>query len=289
MLNEKNKKLEIVISPEIEKLENEINELKKALCDLHLEYHFLIFTVCPKIEARYLTTIGVLEHAVFKKECKYYRLIRKYEKIQAKKNIQEKYNLDEIEKELDEEFAEYLEKIREQKEKMDRASDLIDAPVLTEEETIRIKKIYKKIVRELHPDLNPNASDEEVELLQKAIVAYKNGDLEQMEIFEVLVDEIKMKKEKDESLNSKRKEKNYIETLKLNIEKIETAKTKLEEKIEHIKNTYPYKLKHILEDDKARKDIIQKLKKKLETYEEYIELMTEKIREQTRDYNVKFN
>lgn len=90
---------------------------------------------------------------------------------------------------------------------MDRASDLIDAPVLTEEETIRIKKIYKKIVRELHPDLNPNASDEEVELLQKAIVAYKNGDLEQMEIFEVLVDEIKMKKEKDESLNSKRKEK----------------------------------------------------------------------------------
>lgn len=74
--------------------------------------------------------------------------------IQAKKNRQEKVVLSAIEETLKTEFAEYQKRFNEQIEKMNKALERSKCKVLTDEENRELKKIYRKIVKELHPDLN---------------------------------------------------------------------------------------------------------------------------------------
>lgn len=47
--------------------------------------------------------------------------------------------------------------------------------LLSEEDIILLKKLYRKIVRILHTDLNPDISDREKELFYNAIESYRLG------------------------------------------------------------------------------------------------------------------
>lgn len=47
-------------------------------------------------------------------------------------------------------------------------------------EAAELKRLYHIIVKRLHPDLNPDTSDDEKELFAQAQSAYKNGDIDLM-------------------------------------------------------------------------------------------------------------
>ena len=53
-----------------------------------------------------------------------------------------------------------------------------------------LKKLYHRIVKALHPDLNPNLTQAQLNLFNNAVNAYESGDLNTLSIISVMVSEL---------------------------------------------------------------------------------------------------
>lgn len=91
----------------------------------------------------------------YKAWCMSRRLQRKIELLRAKKNRRRTILLSEIKGILDGKFLKYQEKHDKQSDKINEALEGVRAPVLPEEENRELKRLCRKIMRVLHPDLNP--------------------------------------------------------------------------------------------------------------------------------------
>ena len=111
MNKDSDKKGKIIVMPQFDELKREVEKLRVELSMLVLEKDTLIFVECKNIEMAYMVNLGHLEVKAFELECKYLRLRRKIELIQAKLNRQEKVDLKNIEDTLEREFIEYEEKL----------------------------------------------------------------------------------------------------------------------------------------------------------------------------------
>ena len=236
--NEKNKESNIIIFPQYKELKDEVDRLKIELSMILLEQDELQFVICKNIEAEYMLKLGALEYKVYEAQCTALRYKRKIELIQMKKNRQEKIDINNIETILDEEFRLYELKLQEHINKMNDAINRDKAEVLSEEENVELKKMYRIIIKKLHPDINPDISESQKRLLDNAIEAYKSGDLKTLRIiYEMIGDGII---EEDiyvmDKLIKKREE------LKCHIKSIQ-------ENIKKIKSEYPYNVKDIISDD----------------------------------------
>lgn len=172
----------VIVFPDFEKLKNEVERMRNELSMLLLERDELQFVICKNIETEYMLKLGSIEYRAYEAQCLSLRLKRKIELIQVKKNRQEKVIISAIEETLDIEFAEYQKRLDEQINKMNDALKRSKAEVLTDEGNKELKKLYHKIVKALHPDINPDVSQAQVQLFDNAVSAYKNGDLNTLRI-----------------------------------------------------------------------------------------------------------
>lgn len=245
---------------------DKILELRKSLEELIFERDHLKFVVCKNLKTNYLLEFGVLENSLYRAYCVYLRLRRKKELIQAKLNRQEEVGMEEIEKQLDDEFGEYEEMLNQKIYDLAIAFKQAEADFLTDEDSKLIKKLYMGIVKRIHPDINPSISEDQQDLFYKATEAYENGDLTTIQIiFEIVsadnmddIDSLSPKTLKDEV---KRLE-DLIETIKADIESIQTSP--------------PYIWKIYLEDYDKTKEKRKELNEKIDSYKEAI--MTEEAR-----------
>ena len=168
----------IIKLPEHESLKREVEKLRTEISMLVLERDHLRLVECKNLETSYMMAFGALEHKAYEAQCQMLRLKRKIEMLQAKRNRQEKIVMAEIERELDAEFAEYRKKLNEQIEKMNEAIKRSQGEFLTAEETKECKRLYRAIVKALHPDLHPDLTAAQRQMFQNAVYAYENGDLE---------------------------------------------------------------------------------------------------------------
>lgn len=167
----------VIVFPDFEKLKSEVEKMRTELSMLLLERDELQFVICKNIETEYMLKLGSIEYKAYEAQCAALRLKRKIELIQAKKNRQEKVIISAIEETLDNEFAEYQKQLNEQIDKMNDALKRSKAEILSDEDNKELKKLYRKIVKALHPDINPDVSEAQVQLFDNAVSAYKNGDL----------------------------------------------------------------------------------------------------------------
>lgn len=107
-----------------------------------------------------------------------------------------------------------------------------------------LKRLYRHIMKKLHPDANPDATEAEMELLRKAQKAYSEADLDTLRDIADQLD--------DTEITEK-----YIDTPE-DILKLRELKAKLAEKVEiliahidEIKNSFPYNEKDFLADEEA--------------------------------------
>ena len=104
----------------------------------------------------------------------------------------------------------------------------------------KIKELYRRIVKILHPDVNPDITEHEKDLLNKANLAYRDGDLEALE---TIYDEICG----EEGPEIPESEEGIAELLS-RIEKLKTKIAELRKEIDEIKESFPYTEKDLLEN-----------------------------------------
>ena len=256
---------EIIISPEYKNLLDTIKKLKDEVAALYEEKHQLIYHECKFIEAEYMSKVGVLEYKVYEFMCKVYRIKRKIELYQMYINRQEKVDEQAVEAQLDDEYKEYEEKLKQMSEDLKIALDNASKELLTREEAEELKRIYRKLIKKLHPDLNPNCTQEDLNLLIKVTKAYENGDLQTLRNFELLIQEISEKEELESEFEELKKQKLKYEEI---IEKILND-------IEKIKSEFPYNKKEFIKDEKQISEKKDMLNETLEYYKKIYNEMSE--------------
>ena len=262
----------VIVFPDFEKLKNEVERMRTELSMLLLERDELQFVICKNIETEYMLKLGSIEYKAYEAQCDALRLKRKIELIQAKKNRQEKVIISAIEETLDTEFAEYQKQLNEQIDKMNDALKRSKAEVLTNEENKELKKLYRKIVKALHPDINPDVSKTQVNLFDNAVQAYKNGDLNTLRIIGEMVGNNPLPEQHKDAMTQLVEERERLQGLLKSIR----------ESIDNIKSEYPYTMKDILEDTEKTEQKKQELENILSQYNELISIYKAKIEEMIR-------
>lgn len=262
----------VIVFPDFEKLKNEVERMRTELSMLLLERDELQFVICKNIETEYMLKLGSIEYKAYEAQCAALRLKRKIELIQAKKNRQEKVIIPAIEETLDTEFAEYQKQLDEQIDKMNDALKRSKAEVLSDEDNKELKKLYRKIVKALHPDINPDVSEAQVQLFDNAVSAYKNGDLNTLRIIGEMVGNNPLSEQHKDAMTQLVEERERLQGLLKSIR----------ESIDNIKSEYPYTMKDILEDTEKTEQKKQELENILEQYNELISIYKAKIEEMIR-------
>ena len=116
---------------------------------------------------------------------------------------------------------------------------------VNESTSMKIKRLYRKIVKRLHPDMHPNPTEHEKELLNRAHEAYKNGDLEALE---AIWKEISSMDAPEETYQDTPED---IERLKEVLKQLKILCKALIQHIQKIKGEFPYTMKAFLEDEEA--------------------------------------
>lgn len=243
-------KMSIIIHPEFVKLKN-------RLSILIFEYHELIYHICPNIEREYLTHFGLLEYELYKKDIELSILKRKIQLIQIQINNEESIDLEVIDEILKEEFSEYERNIKKQ---MDELNEVMEnrRRALSEEDSKRLKLLYKECVFKLHPDLNENLSDGEKELFVQITEAFKNGDLDMLESLCYLIPDGSM-----ESISE--------------MDRLEELIIQKELEIIEIKADYPYNKKDLLLDEEKKQEYLNELKILIKQFDEQIRKYNNRI------------
>ena len=262
----------VIVFPDFEKLKSEVEKKRTELSMLLLERDELQFVICKNIETEYMLKLGSIEYKAYEAQCAALRLKRKIDLIQAKKNRQEKIIISAIEETLDEEFAEYQKQLDEQIDKVNAAIKRSKAEVLADEENKELKKLYRKIAKALHPDINPDVSEAQVQLFDNAVSAYKSGDLGTLRIISEMVGNNPLPEQHKDAMTQLVEER----------ERLEGLLESIRESIENIKSEYPYTMKDILEDTKKTEQKKQELESVIEQYNELISIYKAKIEEMLR-------
>lgn len=239
-------------------LETEIESLRVTVSMLILELDHLCYVLCRNIETEYFLMFGGLESQVYQSEMKMRRLKRKLELLIAARNRQVKVSDNEIEQQLDAEFLMYQDELEALFHKINTSLDRHNnGVVLSDKDSKKIKTVYRQIMKQLHPDLNPTLSEEEQQLFFRAVEAYEQGILWELELIADVMD----KTQRVVPIDGLHEERNR---LMYHVEQ-------LNQKIMDVKGHYPYLFIEILEHEQKRNEHRQHLQDQLAYYQEGIQ------------------
>jgi hypothetical protein len=142
----------------------------------------------PFLLSHFQQKLGPWELAALQTRCEVLRAKRKIELIQGQVNQGQSPNLQQIEAWLETEFFIWQQRIKEAAEKIKEAQ-AADAPPLTAADAAERKRLYRVLVKRLHPDINPYQSEWHQQLWQQLMTAYEMGDLGAMRAIGLVVDE----------------------------------------------------------------------------------------------------
>ncbi|MEG0663356.1 MAG: hypothetical protein RR472_08760 [Anaerovoracaceae bacterium] len=176
---------------------------------------------------------------------------------------------------MDKEFAEYQEKLNAQVEKMNQAIEQSHGEFLSEQETEELKRGYYTVMKALHPDLHPDLGPAQKTLFEKALKAYKEGDLTTMRIILEMLGTTNLPSPDEAVLPKLYQEKERLLPL------VEGVKRNIAE----IKGSFPYEVKDLVEDEEqvaARKAELQEI---FDQYQERIEEYKKEIQAVLDNYD----
>ena len=268
------------------KLRGEIQALREILTTLVFERDNLLHVVCKEIEADYMRELGSIEAEIYHAECELRYLLRKMEMMQASINRREQVETRKVDENLKAQYEEYqrvyeefIRRIMEAaefqkrhkkkkaetketatekeppKEGTNANADSQKNTEAQEEDTEekKLKKLYRIIVKAMHPDLHPNQDEATKELFKRAISAYKDGDLRTLTEIASTIAAVH-----DDATD------NQMEALLREKARILTMIRNIRAEIHIIKTRFPYNKKEILDDPIRLAEEKEKLNTRLE-------------------------
>ena len=136
----------------------------------------------------------------------------------------------------------------------------------------RLKRLYRRIVKRLHPDVHPDSTPREKELFNMAQGAMKSGDLDKMER---IYDELSGMDTPEEKFEDTPE---GIASLKDLIRKLRERLRRLQTEIAQIRSQFPYTMKAFLEDEQAVEEKRHELQEKLRNLREANEKLADFIK-----------
>ncbi|MDZ7838002.1 MAG: hypothetical protein U5N58_08630 [Actinomycetota bacterium] len=250
-----NKNLEL--HQAIKQKQQQLASLKEQLTDLISRRDHLLFTKKKNLEAMYIIKIGQYEYRLAEAECSTARLKRKIALLQSQINKGKSIDLDDIEKTLDREYRKWEQQIKQLTEQVTRADTRIKS-LLPAADSRKLQKLYRKLVKILHPDLNPVMDDKQKLLWQRLQDAYRNGDLEEVELIDMLTASFK---ETDIQKNQGQLDKA--------ISSYQQKVRKLSDEIVTILSAFPFDIEENLKDQKWVQARVTEYNKKTKQQQQY--------------------
>lgn len=227
-------------TPENEALSKELDLVRKEFLDLYTRHKVMVEDEANVLTSLYYEKLGKYRLELLTKQTEASRLKMKMQLIQAAINRDEQPDLMAIDYELNERLQEYYADIAAQSANIELAQKLL-SQMVPEEVTLKLRELFRLLCKKLHPDLNPDQSEERKDLFIKVKAAYDLLDLTELQKILLYLDEAGS--EKIVSVPGEEK-KRRIEQLKSNIA---TLKAKIDQLIE----SFPFNLKQLIFDEMA--------------------------------------
>ena len=274
---------------EAESLRLEIMRLRAEVLDLTAERDRLKYRVCPAILADYNRRIGQIELEIMEVVLRVRKLRRMIEVLQAARNRGEDPDYEEAVRTADSEYRAYEQEVHEKAEEYRNASagrtygqadsdgnqdtengeeeDQQGADKYDREDKEELGALYRRIMKELHPDVNPDITPEELDLLHQAMEAYKNGDIETLRKIAAILDGRSIEDKVIEEIDQLRRIRDDLAFLK----------ESLLAEIEDIKTSFPYTLKDFLNNKEAVRKKQEELRETLARWQEQEKVLQERL------------
>lgn len=239
---------------------NEVISIQEVLQDRYDEYVELVAKRDTYKKAgysyscEYIRVFGELMNRAFEEKINCIKKKKIIAYCQKKINSNDVINQHDLDKYVNSIMEDYYDELNRMIEDYKSCNS---AEILTNIEYARLKRIYRRIAKKIHPDINPMFADDKtlMELWNRAVTAYKCNILEEIEEVDVLINNYLQ----DININD---DDYFIDNIDIKIERILKA-------IDKIINSNPYQYKYILSNKEKVKEIKDGLKKEIDRYLEY--------------------
>ena len=189
--------------------------------------------------------------------------------VQWGETVREKILISSIEETLDLEFSEYQKQLDRQIGRMNDALKRSRGKFLSDKDNREFKKLYRQIVKALHPDIHPGVTEAQIRLFDNAVSAYKNGDLEAMRLISDMLCGKPLPEQRNDAVTQLFEEK----------KRLQRSLEVIRKSIGKIRSEYPYTMKSLLENAEKTEERKQELENILRQYRELIPVYEAKIEE----------
>jgi len=249
-----------------EELLAQLDLLKEEYIKLLNDQDVLINWGKPQLEALYSTRIGIWQVKRLQTQLRIKGLKLKLEKVRSYINQNKPVYITAIELEVAAGLAEAEARIMLESGKIEKAKELL-SHLNTPERSGDLRKLYRELAKQLHPDVNNNLTKEQVQLWHLVKEAYDNGDLEKLKAMRLVY-------EKELAATTKAATTLTPEELTLRLQVLKEGIKVLQEEIIHIKSQFPFTVEKQIKDEDWVAEETTKLQEELKQLNDYEQELT---------------
>lgn len=216
----------------------------------------------PQLTALYSTKICVYQVEELQLTIRVKALKRKIEIVRSLIVNNQPISEDAIDAVIAGELADFEMKLMQEVAQVE-AAKLLLANLDTPQRSAELRTIFRQLAKQLHPDINPELTQGQIELWHKVKAAYNSGDMERLKALQVAY-------EKELQGTDDLIQKLTEEQLELRNNVLAEGIKVLAKDIEQIREDFPFNIEQQIKDDewvKERTDEIQKNISALRVYE----------------------
>ena len=240
------------------------NALKEQVANQIEILNNQVNVVGPNIRSRYMMLVGQFEYRIYELDADIARWKRRFTLRQAALNMGEKPDYLAIERQLDEEFAEYLAKIEANVKEIKTASLLYHSRKMGDSDYTDFRVLYLDAVKLLHPDLNPNLPQAAKDLWNEITKAYEARDWAQVKYLAGLAKEVaEGERAFDASADG-------IAALRGACERLQERSGEIQAEMEELQKHLPFTYDVLLDDEELLEKRREELKEQIREREESV-------------------
>ena len=244
-----------------EELKSQLDILKTEYIKLLNDQDVLLNWGKPQLEALYTTRIGFLQIEKLQLQLRIKALKRKREMVQSAINQNKVVDVMAIELQVAAELAEAEHKVMQECNKLEQAKSLL-SNLESPQRSSELRTLYRQFAKQLHPDANPDLTDEQRQIWYMVKEAYESGDLEKLKAMQLIYEQqLKAADAAEQELSE--------EELQLKIAVLKQGSIVLNEALQKIRSEFPFTIEAQIKSDDWVAEQQEKINAELAALKQY--------------------